>query len=106
MQSTHRTSVYVSEEARWQAILARDPAADGPFVYAVRTTGVYCRPSSSARRPKRQNVEFFDSAQAADAAGSRASRTAKGDQPSVTAERAQPAQPSSRPSDESENHPT
>src|SRR3546814_13616189 len=85
MQSTHRTSVYVSEEARWQAILARDPAADGHFVYAVRTTGVYCRPSSSARRPKRQNVEFFDSAQAAEAAGYRASRRAKGDQTSVAA---------------------
>src|SRR3546814_718298 len=105
MQSTHRSSVYVSEEARWQAILARDPAADGHFVYAVRTTGVYCRPSSSARRPKRQNVEFFDSAQAAEAAGYRASRRAKGDQTSVAAERARQAALACRLMEESETPP-
>ncbi len=53
------TSVYATDDARWEALRARDPAADGHFVYAVRTTGVYCRPSSSARLPKRENVEFL-----------------------------------------------
>lgn len=63
-----------SKDPRWAAIVARDPAADDQFVYAVRTTGVYCRPSSPTRLPKPENVEFFDTAQAAEAAGYRASR--------------------------------
>ena len=56
-------------DPRWQAMLARDPAADGEFVYAVRTTGVYCRPSSSSRLPRIDNVEFFDTPAQAEAAG-------------------------------------
>jgi len=79
---------YATDDARWAAMQARDPAADDHFVYAVRTTGVYCRPSSSARLPKRENVEFFDSAEAAEAAGYRASRRARGDRTSAAAERA------------------
>lgn len=82
------TIAYESEDARWAAVQARDAAADGHFVYAVRTTGVYCHPSSTARLPKRENVEFFDSAQAAEAAGYRSSRRARGDQTSAAAERA------------------
>lgn len=81
-------SSYATDEERWQAVLARDVAADGHFVYAVRTTGVYCRPSSAARLPKRENVEFFDDAGAAEAAGYRPSRRARGDQTSAAAERA------------------
>ncbi len=41
-------NAYHTDEQRWAAVLARDAAADGAFVYAVKTTGVYCRPSSSA----------------------------------------------------------
>ena len=59
---------------RWEAVLRRDRAADGEFVYAVATTGVYCRPSCAARRPRRENVAFFDSPDAARAAGFRACR--------------------------------
>jgi AraC family transcriptional regulator, regulatory protein of adaptative response / methylated-DNA-[protein]-cysteine methyltransferase len=81
-------SAYTTDDARWKAVQARDSAADGHFVYAVRTTGVYCRPSASARLPKRENVEFFDSAEAAEAAGYRASRRARSDQTSAAAERA------------------
>lgn len=77
-----------TEEARWEAVRTRDPAADGRFVYAVRTTGVYCRPSSQARLPRRENVEFFDSAEDAEAAGYRASRRARADRTSAAAERA------------------
>jgi len=80
--------VFETEDDRWAAVQARDAAADGHFVYAVRTTGVYCQPSSTARLPKRENVEFFDSADAAEAAGYRASRRARGDQTSATAQRA------------------
>jgi AraC family transcriptional regulator of adaptative response/methylated-DNA-[protein]-cysteine methyltransferase len=82
-------SDYTTDEARWQAVQARDPHADGHFVYAVRTTGVYGRPSSSARLPRRENAEFFDSAEAAEAAGYRASRRARGDRTSAAAERAE-----------------
>lgn len=85
---TPTTRSYDTEEARWQAVQARDAGADGHFVYAVRTTGIYCRPSSSARHPKRENVEFFDSAVAAEAAGYRPSRRARGDQTTAAAEHA------------------
>lgn len=77
---------FLTPEQRWAAVLARDRAADRHFVYAVRTTGVYCRPSSSARLPKRVNVEFFDTASAAEAAGYRASRRAASDR-TASAER-------------------
>jgi AraC family transcriptional regulator of adaptative response/methylated-DNA-[protein]-cysteine methyltransferase len=82
------TIAYGTEDDRWAAVQARDAAADGHFVYAVRTTGVYCQPSSTARLPKRENVEFFDTAEAAEAAGYRCSRRARGDQTSAAAERA------------------
>jgi AraC family transcriptional regulator of adaptative response/methylated-DNA-[protein]-cysteine methyltransferase len=58
--------------ARWRAIEGRDRAADGSFVFAVTTTGVYCRPSCPARRPRPENVRFFDDGAAARTAGFRA----------------------------------
>jgi AraC family transcriptional regulator of adaptative response/methylated-DNA-[protein]-cysteine methyltransferase len=75
-------------DPRWAAVLARDPQADGQFVYAVKTTGIYCRPSSLARLPKPQNVEFFDTAQQAEAAGYRPSKRASKDQSDVAAQHA------------------
>lgn len=83
------TVTYATEDERWAAIQARDAAADGQFVYAVRTTGVYCQPSSTARLPKRENVVFFDTTEAAEAAGYRCSRRTHGDQSSAAAERAE-----------------
>ncbi len=59
-------------ELHWQQILTRDARQDGRFVFAVRTTGVYCRPSCPSRRPRRDSVEFFASPQAAERAGYRA----------------------------------
>lgn len=56
---------------RWQAIVQRDAAADGAFVYAVLTTGVYCRPSCPSRTAKRENVSFHHSPADAEAAGYR-----------------------------------
>ena len=61
-----------SSDARWAAVVARDGAADGQFFYAVRSTGVYCRPSCAARTPRPENVVFHVSADAAEAAGFRA----------------------------------
>jgi len=72
-QHVARTAKNVVQDPRWDAVIARDPAADGKFVYAVRTTGIYCKPSSASRRPKPENVEFFDTARAAEAAGYRPS---------------------------------
>ncbi len=56
----------------WQQVLARDARADGQFVYAVKSTGIYCRPSCPSRRPERKNVSFFPSPAQAEAAGFRA----------------------------------
>lgn len=60
------------ELARWRAIEERDQTRDGEFVYGVQTTGVYCRPSCSSRKPLRENVAFFDDPRAAQNAGYRA----------------------------------
>ena len=59
-------------ETNWQAVVARDSAYDKTFVYAVRSTGVYCRPSCPSRRAKRENISFFYSGAEARAAGFRA----------------------------------
>jgi AraC family transcriptional regulator of adaptative response/methylated-DNA-[protein]-cysteine methyltransferase len=59
-------------DPRWNAVLARDARHDGQFVFAVSTTGVYCRPSCAARRPRRENVQFFARPEAAEQAGFRA----------------------------------
>ncbi len=56
----------------WQQVLQRDATADGQFVYAVKSTGVYCRPSCPSRRPERKNVSFFPTNEMAEAAGFRA----------------------------------
>ncbi|WP_321785810.1 bifunctional DNA-binding transcriptional regulator/O6-methylguanine-DNA methyltransferase Ada [Paraburkholderia sp. J94] len=60
-----------ADAERWAAVQARDAHADGQFFYAVRTTGVFCRPSCASRLPRRENVEFFADADAARAAGYR-----------------------------------
>lgn len=59
------------DEQRWQAVLARDPQADGQFVFAVLTTGIFCRPSCTARHALRQNVRFYSDVDSAAAAGFR-----------------------------------
>jgi AraC family transcriptional regulator of adaptative response/methylated-DNA-[protein]-cysteine methyltransferase len=61
----------VTDDESWQAVLDRDPTADGRFVYSVATTGVYCRPSCGARRPLRKNVGFHTDGAAARRAGFR-----------------------------------
>lgn len=66
------TVMMINEEHAYSAVTARDKAHDGRFVFAVRSTGIYCKPSCPARRPRRDNVAFFDNAEAARAAGFRA----------------------------------
>jgi AraC family transcriptional regulator of adaptative response/methylated-DNA-[protein]-cysteine methyltransferase len=76
-------------DPRWASVQARDPAADKLFVYAVKTTGVYCRPSSPTRLPHPENVEFFETPEAAEAAGYRPSKRIASDQTSVAAHHAE-----------------
>lgn len=60
------------DDQRWTAVVARDAARDGQFFFAVSSTGVYCKPSCAARRPRRENVEFFVTPDEAEKAGYRA----------------------------------
>ena len=62
----------VTDDQAWAAFERRDRTWDGRLVGGVKTTGIYCRPSCPARRPKRENVEFFPDGAAARAAGFRA----------------------------------
>jgi AraC family transcriptional regulator of adaptative response/methylated-DNA-[protein]-cysteine methyltransferase len=62
---------FASDNERWDAVCRRDPAANGVFVCCVRTTGVYCRPSCGARRPRRENVVFHATCADAEQAGFR-----------------------------------
>jgi AraC family transcriptional regulator of adaptative response/methylated-DNA-[protein]-cysteine methyltransferase len=64
----------LSPARRWRIVLARDRRFDGAFVYGVRSTGVYCRPSCPSRRPRRAQVAFFPGAAAAEQAGFRPCR--------------------------------
>ena len=77
------------QDPRWAAIVARDAKADALFVYGVKTTGVYGRPSSASRLPRPENIEFFDTPAQAEAAGYRPSKRAAGDQTQLAAHHAQ-----------------
>jgi AraC family transcriptional regulator, regulatory protein of adaptative response / methylated-DNA-[protein]-cysteine methyltransferase len=68
-----------ADTASWHAVLTRDRTSDGRFVYAVTSTGVYCRPSCPSRRPRRDRVRFFDTADAARSAGFRACKRCQPD---------------------------
>src|ERR671920_51530 len=69
----HETPTALADD-RWQAVLIRDQGRDGEFVFAVSTTGIYCRPSCPARRPRPENVSFFADPATAERAGFRACR--------------------------------
>ncbi len=75
-------------DPRWPAVAARDPSADGRFVYAVKTTGVYCRPSCAARAARPENVVFLDSVEAARRAGYRPCKRCKPDAPPLAQQHA------------------
>jgi len=67
----------LSPDRQWRAVLDRDRRYDGTFVYAVGSTGIYCRPSCPSRRPRRTQVRFFPIPEAAEALGFRACRRCK-----------------------------
>ncbi len=71
---TAAASLSTTPASRWRIVLARDRRYDGRFVYAVRSTGIYCRPSCPSRRPRRAQVAFFAAPADAETAGFRACR--------------------------------
>ena len=73
-------SMALDDEACWQAVAAGDAGAAGRFWYGVVTTGIYCRPGCPSRLPRRENVRFFATPDAARAAGFRACRRCHPDQ--------------------------
>src|SRR6266705_2741611 len=74
LQLTQNMPAIMNNPELWNAVLARDASRDGSFVFAVRSTGIYCRPSCPARRPRREQVSFFQIPEAAEQAGFRACR--------------------------------
>lgn len=78
-----------ADEDRWLAVVDRSVVADGTFVYSVRTTGVYCRPSCVSRQAKRQNVDFYGTSAEAEKAGYRPCERCRPHEPPVAERRAQ-----------------
>ena len=79
----------ITNDPRWASLVARDAGADGTFVYSVKTTGVYCRPSCAARRARPENVRFHATGKEAAAAGFRPCKRCKPDQPSLVEQHAE-----------------
>ena len=77
---TEHLAAATASDPRWAAVAARDASADGRFFYAVRTTGVYCRPSCAARPARPENVEFHDTAADAQRAGFRPCKRCRPDE--------------------------
>ncbi len=89
MSQTRANSTSISSQAAsryWQATLQRDLRADGSFVFAVRSTHIYCRPSCPARRPLRRNALFFRTAQEAEQNGFRPCRRCRPEEQNAAAE--------------------
>ena len=86
-KTTDRAAATVSDP-RWASVVARSAEADGTFFYSVRTTGVYCRPSCSARVARPENVRFHPTREDAEAAGFRPCKRCKPDQPSLVEQHA------------------
>lgn len=78
-----RTEASTEWDPRWRAVVDRDRACDGQFVYSVETTGVYCRPSCGARLPKSENVRFHVSCADAEQAGFRPCKRCRPNQPAL-----------------------
>jgi AraC family transcriptional regulator, regulatory protein of adaptative response / methylated-DNA-[protein]-cysteine methyltransferase len=82
------SSAFASDADRWAAVAGRDRRADGIFYYAVRTTGVYCRPSCAARLARRENVRFYSTGDEAERAGFRPCKRCRPTEPPRRDERA------------------
>lgn len=83
------TTDTAQDDARFEALARREPAADGGFFYGVRSTGIYCRPTCGARRPRRENVVFFESWEMAQRKGFRPCQRCRPDGPTLEARQAE-----------------
>jgi AraC family transcriptional regulator, regulatory protein of adaptative response / methylated-DNA-[protein]-cysteine methyltransferase len=79
VQMTEKQAQALSADDRWTALVKRSPQPDNQFLYAVTTTGIYCRPTCSSRLPNRENVRFFNHAEEAQQAGFRACKRCRPD---------------------------
>lgn len=86
---TSRTGAPIDDAAAWAAVLHRDAAWEGRLIYGVTSTGIYCRPTCSSRRPRRDRVRFFTDTAGARAAGFRACKRCRPD--TLTASKAERA---------------
>src|SRR5215471_9952674 len=84
-------TIFSGSEDKWRSVLTRNFKADGHFVYAVKSTGIFCRPSCPSRRPRREFVEFFNSPVHAQKAGYRACRRCKPGEPSAQIQKVEAA---------------
>src|SRR3977135_1208581 len=89
-QASKRPVGFLSDEARWEAVRRRDPAAAGAFSYPVRTPGVYCRPSCAARLARRENVDFHLTCADAERAGFRPCKRCRPNEPARADRQAAP----------------
>jgi AraC family transcriptional regulator of adaptative response/methylated-DNA-[protein]-cysteine methyltransferase len=88
MAKNQKNATATTADARWTSVVARDASADGAFVYSVKTTGVYCRPSCAARLARPENVLFYRTCGDAEAAGFRPCKRCKPDEPSLVEQHA------------------
>jgi len=90
MNAMLKTTAFANVEAdpRWAAVVSKDATADGTFYYAVKTTGVYCRPSCGARLPRPENIAFHATRADAEKAGYRPCKRCKPDQPALAEQHA------------------
>ena len=71
----------MTDDMMWSAVIGNDVSYDGQFYYAVKTTGIYCRPSCKSKTPNRENVEYYESGDAARLAGYRPCKRCRSDLP-------------------------
>ncbi len=69
----------MTEAEMWKAVVENDASCDGRFFYAVKSTGIYCRPSCKSKPPRRENIRFFDTARQAESAGFRPCKRCRSD---------------------------
>ena len=93
-------------DPRWASVVTRDSAMDGKFYYAVKTTGVYCKPSCAARQPRPENVSFHTTREDAEQAGFRPCKRCQPDQPPLTEQHAATITAVCRLIEQSENTPS
>src|SRR5689334_16645325 len=99
-------AVATERDARWASVATRNPEADGTFYYAVKTTGVYCRPSCAARLARPEHVRFYTTCEEAEKDGFRPCRRCKPDQLTLARQRAATVTEACRLIEQAENAPS